>query len=337
MSLRRFVISLVISTFLFVAGGYRLLGGTVLGLHFDEMENTVLHDDLIRIYESLGNRLRFMAKTAADYGRWECTWDYVHQPNEKYRETNLNVWTMQNLGVERVLFFDKQLRLVRAFAAPLPGRAPDTSKYFQDLLESIPWSQVLRNDHPSMDAWIQSRDSLVWMVALSPITRNTLDSLVGGYLLLASRMDQITLDSLRMEVRQPLQLWTGCPLPSTVEVLDSLSGSFGAARLLGDRKRQENSHGPPFSRGYLCMGLGNSPALFVVDQPRLIESSGQHSLRLLFNLLLLSGGIILVLILLMTQKWVLHPLDKLEGHFLKIGDTGDFSFRVPVQGPREIR
>ncbi|MHB9107966.1 MAG: bifunctional diguanylate cyclase/phosphodiesterase [Armatimonadota bacterium] len=154
---------------------------------------------------------------------------------------------------------------------------------------------------------------------------------VEGTLILGRSLDQQAVRGLSRSTRQQLSVYRlDAPLPGDVrQAVDQLKSGqpFYVAPLTAND-----------IAGYLLVkDVSNTPVgVMHLQRLRGLHSRGQYGVRYFVISLLLIGLVLGGLVMLVLEKQVLSPLSRLCATVLRIGDAGDLSARLAVQGKDEL-
>lgn len=338
MTLRRTVIFTLIGCLVVLGVSAWSISSGILGRQFEELETKAIHADLIRLDQALKDEAKAMERMASDYAHWNKSYEFVQQPNDDYREENLNWEGLKNLGAEHFIIVDTLGNLIDHYGANIHGQDGDTLPFPRTLFHTIDiHSALVKSGKFTSSSWIQVKDSAAYFVGLAGITDGFDSTRWNGYIFLLRRLDAQVLAQLEHRIALPLQMHVGeSTLPDSLEVLDRLGSEAMPISLYLGSTFPDSRTGLLRSSGYLQTG-SSGLVLFSLSRLRQMEQSGRSSLKFLFGGILFVVLIVLAVILLVLQGSVVNPLLELERRFEHICKTGDVYTRVPVQGPREIR
>lgn len=135
--------------FSLLAGGISILSLILISNRlflnqYRNLEEDLLRDDLRRVQAAIERDLIFLSSVAADWAYWDETYRFIKGHNPAYPQANLTPTTFEGLGVDVMLFYDRNLHRVASYSVnpltlnhiPLP---PDVDQqFFQTLLGMLP-------------------------------------------------------------------------------------------------------------------------------------------------------------------------------------------------------
>jgi PAS domain S-box-containing protein len=135
--------------FSLLAGGIAILSLVLVSNHlflhqYRELEENLLKDDLNRVRAALQRDTQFLSSIAADWGYWDETYWFIEEKNPAYAEDNLTPTTFKELGVDLMLFYDRNLHRVAGYSVnpitfrPVPPPPDLDEQLFKSLLGTLP-------------------------------------------------------------------------------------------------------------------------------------------------------------------------------------------------------
>lgn len=338
MSLRRIVFVTLLSCLVFLGVSAWWISSWVLGRQFATLESKAVHADLLRLEQAVQDQLQNLGRLASDYSHWTKTYEFIQAPNQEYRDENFTWEGLKNLETEHFILLDTLGNLVAHAGADIYGQEGDSLPFPRHLFHEIDLrTEHVRASKATSNAWIQTVDSIPYLIGVAGVTSGFDTTLWNGHLFLVRRLDAHTLEALEHRVALPLQMEVGeSGLPDSLTILDRLGSPYMPSSLYLGAVHRDSASGMWLSRGYLQTGIAGH-VLLSLNRPRHMEASGRTSMRFLYVGLLGSGAIVLLALLVVLQGRVVNPLLELERRFEHISRTGDFHTRVLVQGPWEIR
>ena len=300
------------------------------GLAEIEEENT--HQSVERALSALSCDLSSLETTVDDWASWDDTYAFIEDTNPDYIESNLTDETFIGLGLNFMLFIDTSGEIVFGKALDLHNE------------EEVPISRSLQGyfsasdslwRHPDTESSIAgilllAEDPV--LIASQPILTSEDEGPIRGALIMGYYLDAANIDRLGETTLLSL----------AVQRIDSMRMpvDFQAARLSLSQEAPilVQPLGEKYVAGYaLLMDVYGKPALVLrVDMPRDIYQRGRTNIAYLILAIVGAGLVVGVVAMLVIEKWVLSRLTRLSKSVSNIGESGDLSTRVSMEGRDEV-
>jgi len=223
--------SLIASTFM-----WQMMAGAISG-----MEEAYVHQKVDATLFYLQEDLSSLKRVGGDWGLWNDTRDFVIGKSEMYIQSNLDNWTLSNLGVDFMIFYDGSgdLFYSRAFD-PTTGAVVSAPHRLLNLARDDP---LLAHSSPedASTGIIADPEGLL-VVSSHPITDSQGLCPISGTLIVGSRLDEAKLDELgrmsglvlRMEPLAPAREKTNSASPDALLIERVDEETIVASRVVED-------------------------------------------------------------------------------------------------------
>ncbi len=244
----RMLLYLVLILLLFSAVSYwstRQLLARSQQLH----EQQFAEADLRRLQTLLRSQQQSLLHTLLDYSRWDDTLAFLHNRNSGYLKSNYTGDSLDNLGIDLVLFISSDFQLLeslRLHDGHLQSVADNDELWLQ--LQRILAQRSRRELEEGLKLLLWSQGSAV-QIAAGPITDSEQNNPSAGWLLFARHLNTDQQQRLQSESGLTFSLLAnGAPLPASsaeqivasTQLKDSLGDSD--VRLLISRPLAARSH-----------------------------------------------------------------------------------------------
>jgi len=297
---------------------------------FVQFEQREVRLNVERAGNALSDELNDLALSVIDYSHYDRMCAYMVSRDPKFPEGEFG--NLDALRANFVGIFDLTGEMVFGRAVALPDFKPD--RIPQGLPEVFGASSSLLR-RPGAEAAISGVLLLPagpMLIAVSPILPNDRKGLVRGTLVMARWLDQRDVDQLSRKTRLSISLRL---IHGPV-----LTEDFGAAQRLLSVDRPVTVHvlGPNVVAGYLLVkDVQNQPALILkLELPRTVYSQGKLTVRYLMLWILAAGIVFGGTMFLLLDRAVLSRLTRLSSSVEAIGNLGQISARVQVDGNDEL-
>ncbi len=330
--------SLRIKISLILAAVFLLLGVAVMTIQkqivfpgFQALENTYAQKNAGRVTQAVNRELHHLNLLCFDWAAWDDTCDFVATRSQDYIDANLVPETFTGNNINLINFYDLKGQLVWGESKdletetllelqefPPDGLAPDHRLLAFDIRDK-PMSEVFV-------AGIMQTSSGPMLVASRPIIDSGNRGPVRGALVMGRLLDSGMIKDLCDQTAVDFKLFTaqtGGLTPDQKNILD-------AAWSKDDAVIEYRTQSELIVYSALA-DIWNNPA-FLVESTifRDITREGRNTLRFAMYSLLGAGLLSLAAVLVMLQKTVARPLEKLTGHVMHVSRTGDLSRRISL-------
>ena len=330
--------SIRLKTLLLIAGTtvvllillYSLSLAIVLG-RFAELEKRDARRALEQALNALGNEIGELDTFNHDWAAWDDTYAFILDRNPEYLEANLRDETFSGAKISLMMFVNRAGEVVFAKAydwrrlrrLPLPAEVMARIRAGERLLQPV--DEEL--EHSGL--FLASP----WPLLLSshPILTSTLQGPGRGSLIMGRRLDTEEIAELAETTRLSLEFRRlDGELPEDYRVvLPALkAGADGVVHPLDSARIA--------AYGLVRDYYGEAALVLRVDSPREAYGEGVKTVRYLILSLLGVGAVFCAAVMALLERWVLRRLSALSRGVAGIGQLGDLSARVEVQGRDEL-
>ena len=300
---------------------YHLVQSHFLLPQFLAMEEGLVQEDLARVQAALDQELDFLEKLCHDWAAWDDTYEFVREPTDEYRQSNLLPETYLDSKLNLLAIYDLQGRQIAGDVYDLETGLPIGLGPFS--LESLPPSHPLmvgsRESKGIHGLW-QTPGGTMLLSARPILTSDNAGPPRGTFLM--GRL--LTEDRARQLARQTA---TDARF-HRVDSPGALDPDEGWVRRLPDGRLRV---------ARVLSDLTGQPALevSVLKEPTL---SIQVRQAMTVALLAVAGACaaLVALVLMLLQKTVVGPLASLTAHAVKVGSQDDLSARLDLERRDEV-
>ncbi|MBP6332701.1 MAG: EAL domain-containing protein [Aminivibrio sp.] len=321
MSLRKKVFLYILVTIVFLILLMSLTSNYLALKAFEGVERRFFEQDMARVQSRLDEELRIVGRYAFDWGAWDSMYFFLEKKDLPSFQEMLDPMSLRALGLDILAVVDPNLSPVVAYTVTetggeeklSPGALAGLKALAPDLLKATS-DGYLRDILPLGDD--------LYLLGVSPILLTNHMGPPRGFLL------------------------TGTALKKKIpEIAASLGTGFSVvpapeAGLLRARDEVEvttDSSGMATVRQHWRKFLDHAPSLEIrLTEPREIYTEGRRAILHSYLWIFLSGGGILVLVMILLDTMVLTRLDGLRSVSERIVSGGGMGIRVPVSGNDEI-
>lgn len=267
-----------------------------------------------------------------DWSSWDDTYNFINNPNQAYRESNLDPGSLYNLQINLMLYINNSGEIVFGTGfdlknqkkTPIPAVLKEHLTLNDRLLERP-------NSHRILSGIILLPEGPM-LISSQPILPSNGKGSIRGTLIFGRYIDDRTIEKLARINRLPVMMYgmNDLQLPADFQAVRS---ALSAQRPILVRSRSEDT-----ISGYAQIkDIYGKPALLLrVDVPREIYKQGKIRLGYLILCLLVVGLVFGGVTLLLIERLVLFRLAALSAEVRKIGASSDLSLRVSTPGKDEL-
>jgi two-component system, NtrC family, sensor kinase len=286
----------------------------VLMPSFVELERDDAKTSMTRIDNALATALYNLQLSAADWGNWGELYQFVEGHNADFVKTNVTPATLKQLQVNMVMIVDLTGKVFVSSARDLDsGELMNLSFATQKALpENFPWRSRWTQGKPANG--LISTNQGVMMLAGAPI----LDGSGGG-------------------------LWKGMAIMGRLVTPDQVlrigtqaqaSLSMVPSRGAEDRLVESDTLTQVY-RSFADL-YGHPVMTLRVDLPRNITAHGQRAVVYASAYLIVAGVAALFLLMVVLNRVVLAPLNRMTRHAVALGKGTDLTARLDLPGHDEV-
>ena len=297
---------------------------------FTAVEQSEVTQTIERMNVAVTNSYLQMGSELVSWSQLNNTYDFMqNQTSDEYRETYLTNSSLDNLGVNFVVFLNTSGQVVASMGLNLTtmNQAPIPQDFITRITsDSLIWDQTSLDSNT--EGFILSQGQPL-MLAARPILMTNGEGPARGVLVFARYYDAV-------EVRSLSQIMSLPPTAISINLFDSWKETNSI-------QNSSSMYIKPVNQtsimGYDVVDdvRGQQP-LFVIGalMPRTIYDQGLATVGLVDEVLLLAGVIFTITIVLIMQYSVLRRLGKLTDAVIKLGKLDEEQKDIPVSGNDEI-
>lgn len=309
-----------------------LTSRTILLNSFIELEEQNTSQNVERVLSALSGELSSLDVFTSDWAAWDDTYIFIEDTNLDYIESNLVDETFIGAGLNLMLFINSSGGIVfgKAFDLQNETEAPVPQSFLELLsADNLLWRHS-ETDSSVNGIVLLSEDPM--LIASRPIITSEEEGPIRGALIMGRYFNSEEINRLAETTHLSLIMrrFDDSQLPPDFQ---------GALSYLSDeepiltRPLDEES-----IAGYTVVKdiYGNPCLMFRVDMSRDIYKHGQASLSHLIVSLAVASLVFGQVSMLLLDKFVLSRLSNLSSSVKNIGESGDLSMRISVEGKDEL-
>ncbi|MFA5383598.1 MAG: CHASE4 domain-containing protein [Eubacteriales bacterium] len=308
-----------------------IISEAVLLKGFVELEERQTLENVARLNDALSGELLTLQRITSDWAAWDDTYTFIEDANDRYIETNLLTSTYTSLNLDLMIFLNSNGKIVYG-----QGFDQENMKYTSlsvGLSRYLkPGSALLKHESASssVKALLLLPEGPLLVVS-QPILPSDEEGPINGTLVFGRYLDAAEIKRLAdlTHLSLALQVYGKQGSPDFNKAYSLLS----VDKPVLVRSLNEN-----LIAGYsLLRDIYGKPILiFRVLTPRDIYNQGKLSHKYFIVAIIITGFVLLFLSFLLSEKMILSRLTNLIQHVIKIGQTKNFSSRVPTTGGDEL-
>ncbi|MDF2986427.1 MAG: domain S-box/diguanylate cyclase protein [Eubacterium sp.] len=261
---------------------------------------------------------------ALDWSQWDDTYEFIQNRNSRYIEVNLPVNILNSMGLNFILYYNKDLELVYN-VENTEESGPELDSILK--LNNARVLSALKKGPLTGLYGIGSKNAIV---SVAPVTTSDGTAPAGGYLVLGRYIDPTLISYMEEVLRVNLQIVSS-------QNLEKLKNQ-GFFQLTYDdiiflvQKSNENI----ISYTQLKDIFGSKSLLLVQSMRRDNHHGGMTAVTYFGFFFILALLLITFISIVMIDKLVTNPLRRFHEFMWKVGKTRDTSARINIPGTDEI-
>ncbi len=330
MKIRAKVVALLAAVFVALTFVEWVVGQALLLPLFEEIEHDNARIAMKRIDYSVHQALSGIGVSAADWGNWKDTYQFIVDHNPQFELDNLSEAAMQQLRLTALAFVDPsgEIVLSKAFDPELEAILPLDLFPQSSLPDNFVWRENLQSGLPAQG--LIATDQGVLLAAVAPILDGFGQGPSRGMVL----MGRLLTDAEVAEIGARAQ---------TSVALVAVRGAAGRAgellRLEGETVANEtiSINGDTTEVFRVFSDIYGAPVMTLrVDVPRTISAGADTTVSYVLAFTVGAAIVVLLILLISLDHTVLTPLAKVTRHAVRIGAGDDLTTRLNLSRRDEI-
>lgn len=303
--------------------------GSIYGLEAEASQG-----NMKEVIFAIDDEFARLLATTVDWAEWDDTYAFVEGRNEEYISSNLVDGTFIDLGIDLVIFLDRDGEIV--YAKLYDSKDGCEGPIEPELLEEIEsGGPLVRHGLPNeSEGGLFLAGTYPMLIASHPILTSLGEGPVRGTLIFGSCLDEEAISRIGRLTGTNITIgalnWTELPLDvrGGFEISDQSRGSPIVVSPLDDETMA----------GYSILSdiHGKGTLVLRTMTTREIFNQSRSSRYIVLLSILIAGLVLGGAILIILERWVLHPLAALNISLSQIGKLGDLSARIPQTGSGEF-
>jgi len=322
MTLKRktFLILLVSSTVTFIALMFYLQ--VIIFKAFEGLENRHYNNLANQAASVLLEKRKAYTAFVKDWAIWDDTYDFIKSKNPKYIKSNLRGSTLEDLGIETMIFTDKNFNLVHLLS--LSYFNSSAQKVYNEVYNK---REKLRNNEFNLNPviYIPLNDGRFFMAAIHPILPTNEDKDRLGYLILGRMVDDDFFKDLENTSHTSFSVKRG----------QSVVGNFTLFNKVISESKILNEYYVQLKIS--VVDIDNRFLEFSTQIKREFRTQMYNIYRHMLYAMMVVIAIIILITMFMLDKFVLRKIVDYINRFRQLGESGHLTVRLPVDGTKELQ
>lgn len=298
---------------------------------YQTLEQQATVDNVQRIRNSLVEQTEDLTSLAADWARWDDTYQFVDDLNQAYIDSNL-VDQPFGTGLYALFYVNKDAEIVYE-------KAVDSTSLTRVAVppalraQIAPGSRLLTHAGPISEVHgLVALSDMHMKVAAIPITRSDRTGPINGTLIWAFQLTEVDIRKVAASTRLDVQVMP-YEQPEMPEDFQQAKRALTDAAPFWVQPESES-----LVAGYALMeDINGQPTLILKTEiPRTVYAQGRASLSYFLVSLVVTGAAFTVVMLAMLERTVLSRLASLSSAMTRIRTTGDLSTPIDMAGSDEL-
>lgn len=205
MVIRRKMFIIIVSAFVGIMLIFAL-SGLFLMRGFSSAEDQEVRGNVLRATGVFNSALDNLAVKVHDWAAWDDTYEFIRDRNAEYVESNLTPESLQSLGINMMIFIDREGRLVKSRNIDMTTRAelPLPEKLSPYLQAGSPLIQY--DDLDGVEKGVIALPEGLLMVTARPIETSKQQGPIRGTIIFGKFIDEPFVDGLAKTIDFPLRI-----------------------------------------------------------------------------------------------------------------------------------
>ncbi|MDW7730980.1 MAG: ATP-binding protein [Methanolobus sp.] len=304
--------------------------GQIIDNSFNELEEKEISKNVERVSAAIDSRTENLVILANDWGHWDDSYYFLLGEDEYYVENNLDVYSMTNLQVDMMLYYDADGQLYSAVGADLD--AQEEENVSSAVLDYLGSNNILFSG-PSNPVYVKgiiNTPEGPMLIASNPITHSIDYETIVGTLVVGRYVDQALIGKLEETTKLALDFKaTG---PEKIQDLEQSAPSQDSGSLNVEYLNENAVVGTTLLNDI----NGNPLFLLEVEMTRDIHQQGQSAITYLIYAIVFLGIVYGLVLMFSLEKYVLSRMSVLNRNLTAITENGSLSSRVKMDGNDEL-
>jgi sensor domain CHASE-containing protein len=313
---------------------FSLLAISVLAVYlsvqpaFDGLEQKVADTNFLRAQRAITSDLQGLQKVTGDWAPWDDTYAFVRGENGRYIDTNIDLNTLNNLGLDLLVIYDREENVV--WGGIVSDTGAELRLLDEGFISALPVAVLTAHaDSDSKISGSLATPEGAMFVASAPIVQSDLSGPIAGTLLVGTRIDEARIAGYRLSTEVEMDLKAFAELPPQQQ------SSYRRALASEDSLRSESS-GEISEISLLRDLLGEPLMILRVTTRRDISALGSNTLGVVIGSLALVISIVTAILWWSLRKVVVRPLVELTQTMKRVYESGELNQKVSAQRRDEI-
>lgn len=172
--------------------------------NFLELEEEDAKENIDRLNELIDSEISDMGRINLDWAAWDDTYEFIVAPSPEYIESNLPEGTLQDLGMNLILFADNNGSVVYMNMIDLEGG--EEISIPEELLQMVENGELLVREPDGKLEGVVLVEERPMLISVFPITTSNWKGPVRGNLVMGRYLDRSFVEILEKIVRLPVEI-----------------------------------------------------------------------------------------------------------------------------------
>ena len=280
-----------------------------------------------RCLGALDREVHHLGIMCADWSEWDDTYEYVHDLNEEYPESNLGLSMFTDAELNMIYFINTSEELVWGKIYDLATEEEIQVREFSPERFTSDHPLMLHRSDSSSWAGIIATEQGAMVLAAHQILTSDSEGPPRGTMFMGRFVDSSMVATIRELTRENLTIWSvGAPeAPSVPEVGP------------GETYAVTNETDAVITAMTTVRDVSGAPVLIAqVDVPRRIIIEGRRAQKVSVFALITAGLVMLAAIVVAVEKLIVVRTSRLSNALNTIAESGDLSTRIELEGDDEF-
>jgi PAS domain S-box len=305
--------------------------GQIIEDSFKQLEEKEIAKNIERVNAAIDSRTEYLVILTNDWGHWDDSYYFLLGKDEDYMENNLDAYSIENLQIDMMLFYDEEGQLYSVAGAD--NDANEEMNVPVSVLDYLESNDILFSS-ASNSAYVKGIVNTPvgpMLIASNPITQSTDYEMIVGTLVVGKYVDENLIAELEDTTKLHLSLKeVDSGMKNKENDLETLPRENG---LLSIEYVNDDS---VIGTTVLDDINGKPVSLLKMEMTREIYQQGQSVIAYLFYAILFLGIVYGIVLIFSLENYVLSRLSVLSRNLTAITKDGTLSSRVKMSGNDEL-
>lgn len=297
--------------------------GKLILTWFKELESESISQQIKLVEQAMQSQLNGLGYKTADWANWDESYNFTLEKNPSFLKTNVNAPAVKLLGVQQILWFNNQSKLVHSVSLSANDQLIESLDSF---LLRPQFNEALSQSLTGVtNRGFIRHEGAVYMIVVTPVMHSDLSGPPAGAIAFLRLLDEEFIRTVGQQIQLDLSLVTAVTeKTANKQTADSLV----QIRLVND----ETAVG----LRYFSDIFGRPAFAVQLTVPRTTYQKGVWALQASYMICGLIGICFALSVIYLLEKLVVKRVTQLSSTVEEITKSGDLTTKITINGKDEI-